>query len=180
MSYDSTTLVLINNNPHGVQDAALQQHPTAVALPGDAHRPRSHSATMASPAVRALAREHGLDLSAVTGTGPGGRILKGDVLAVVGQAAAALGAGQAPMAATAESMPSIAPGQQQDTHSKVVPLRGYRRAMVGAMEASNAIPHFHLCDEVDLTQLAAVRQRLRGDALLLGHKLTFLPFVIKV
>lgn len=174
-----------------LQDAALQQHPTAVALPGDAHRIRS--ATVASPAVRALAREHGLDLSAIAGTGPSGRILKGDVLAALPGAgttgaratrATTTGGASQLAAGAVVGHPPHAPlvsGQHAgDPRKSVVPLRGYRRAMVAAMEASNAVPHFHLCDEVDLTQLVAVRQRLRGDALLNGQRLTFLPFVIKV
>lgn len=133
--------------------------------------------------MRALAREHGLDLSTLTGTGPGGRVLKGDVLAALQQAAPIGGKAPSPAPSTTplQSNSAAAVGHySQPPSSTVVPLKGYRRAMVSAMEASNAVPHFHLCDEVDLTQLAAVRQRLRGDAMLNGQRLTFLPFVIKV
>lgn len=155
-----------------------------VALPGDAHRAATastshaapHAATVASPAVRALAREHGIDLSTVTGTGPGNRILKGDVLAAL----------ETTRQASTHTFPNAVPATPRENapavgrEATVVPLRGFRRAMVAAMEASNAVPHFHLCDEVDMTQLLGVRQRLRGDALLGGQRLTFLPFVIKV
>ncbi len=62
----------------------------------------------------------------------------------------------------------------------MIPLRGYRRAMVASMAAAATVPHFHFCDEVDLRALLAVRQKVRHDPLMQGVKLTFLPFMIKV
>lgn len=61
----------------------------------------------------------------------------------------------------------------------VVPLRGYRRAMVSAMEASLRVPHFHFMDEYPVDKLLEARRSLADDPLLQGTKLTLLPFVLK-
>lgn len=58
--------------------------------------------------------------------------------------------------------------------------RGYRRAMVQSMTAAGAVPHFHYCDEVSMGHLLRLRATLLSDPALQGHKLTFLPFMLKV
>lgn len=62
----------------------------------------------------------------------------------------------------------------------IVPLRGYKRAMVKSMIAAGTIPHFHLCDELDMRALMALRHQIKGDSVLQGVHLTFLPIMIKV
>ena len=52
--------------------------------------------------------------------------------------------------------------------------------MVKSMIAAGAIPHFHLCDELDMQALMAVRNQIKGDSVLEGVHLTFLPIMIKV
>ncbi len=163
-----------------------------MALPGDAHVPHiptmtppsSSTTTLASPAVRALARTHQLDLSRIHGTGPGGRIVKADVLAFVqgsvGQDATSSSSGDHAGSSSGVVTPLKAHREGIKQGDVTVPLRGFRRAMVRSMEASNAVPHFHYCDEIDLTQLIVMRGRIKDDARLGGVKLTFLPFVIKV
>lgn len=72
--------------------------------------------------------------------------------------------------------------QEEALHpgSTIVPLRGYKRAMVKSMVAAGAIPHFHLCDELDMRALMALRNQIKGDSVLQGVHLTFLPVMIKV
>lgn len=72
--------------------------------------------------------------------------------------------------------------QEKELHpgSIIVPLRGYKRAMVKNMIAAGAIPHFHLCDELDMGALLALRNQIKGDSVLQGVHLTFLPVMIKV
>ena len=72
--------------------------------------------------------------------------------------------------------------QEKELHpgSTIVPLRGYKRAMVKSMIAAGAIPHFHLCDELDMGALLALRNQIKGDSVLQGVHLTFLPVMIKV
>ena len=62
----------------------------------------------------------------------------------------------------------------------IVPLRGYKRAMVKSMVQAGAIPHFHLCDELDMRAVLALRKAVKEDSVLQGVHLTFLPIMIKV
>ena len=64
--------------------------------------------------------------------------------------------------------------------STIIPLRGYKRAMVQSMITAGAIPHFHFCDELDMRALMALRTRIKDDSMLQGVHLTFLPIMIKV
>jgi pyruvate dehydrogenase E2 component (dihydrolipoamide acetyltransferase) len=117
---------------------------------------------LATPAVRALAKQMNLDLADVQGTGPGGRITKQDVE-------------RAARAAT----PS---GGAADTWGPVekVPLRGLRRTIARRMvEASRRVAEVTIWRDADVTELEQVRVRERADADAQGVKLTYLPFVIK-
>ena len=141
-----------------------------------------------SPAVRRLAAEQGIPLAAVAGTGPGGRITKGDLLAyqdtrlAAAAPAAAAASHAAPAVAAPAAAPEVAPREagQGPKGTVSLPLRGYRRAMLRSMTAAGAVPHFHLCDEVCMDALVGLREGLRGDPALNGGKLTFLPFFLKV
>lgn len=62
----------------------------------------------------------------------------------------------------------------------IVPLRGYKRAMVKSMTQAAAIPHFHLCDELDMRAVLAWRKAVKEDSVLQGVHLTFLPIMVKV
>ncbi len=64
--------------------------------------------------------------------------------------------------------------------STIIPLRGYKRAMVKSMVKAGAIPHFHLCDELDMRAMMSLRHRIKDDSVLQGVHLTFLPVMIKV
>jgi 2-oxoisovalerate dehydrogenase E2 component (dihydrolipoyl transacylase) len=115
---------------------------------------------MASPATRRRAREAGIDLTGVAGSGPGGRILKDDL-----QSAHAKPAVSAPAAA--------APGET--TEIKVI---GVRRVIAERMsEAKRNIPHFAYVEEVDVTELESLRQYLNSKHAERGS-LTYLPFII--
>ncbi|MGM0831238.1 MAG: 2-oxo acid dehydrogenase subunit E2 [Pseudomonadota bacterium] len=118
----------------------------------------------ASPAVRRLVREHQLELSAIAGSGKDGRVLKEDVLAHLNQ-------------------PSKAPAQassQVTQPPRVEPLRGVRAVMAKRMvEAASSIPHFHYGEEIDVTDLLALRERLKPRVEALGERLTLMPFFMK-
>ena len=93
----------------------------------------------AAPPVRKLARELGVDLDAVAGTGPGGRVTANDVRAAVAAA---------PADAPAREAAGAVDGEQR------VPLRGIRRAMARNMaEAWRTVPHISLFDEIDARPL---------------------------
>jgi len=132
---------------------------------------------LASPSVRRHARELGVDLALVPGTGPDGRVLHEDVVAY-----AAKGAGE-PLAARTQTparddVPRP-PRYAQREGTVEVPVIGLRRQIAQRMQASLAIPHFTYVEEIDVTELEALRARLNerhGDA---RGRLTVLPFIVR-
>ncbi|OGP81141.1 MAG: hypothetical protein A2Z13_08150 [Deltaproteobacteria bacterium RBG_16_64_85] len=129
--------------------------PTSPATPSRAPA----GALLATPVVRKLAKDLGVDLSKVTGTGPGGRVTEEDV----GTAAAA-----AVPAAGAKPL------------EERVPFRGKRRMAAKKMVLSKStIPHALLVDEADTTNLLAMRESLREIGQREGVKITILPFLIQ-
>jgi 2-oxoisovalerate dehydrogenase E2 component (dihydrolipoyl transacylase) len=124
----------------------------------------------ASPAVRRLVREHGLSLEAVPGSGKQGRVLKDDVLRVVEQ-------GAPQPAASAEAARPTAPPEGE---GRVEPIRGVRAVMARRMvESATTIPHFQYGEEIDVTELLALRERLKSAAKAQGTRLTLMPFFMK-
>ncbi|MGM0782947.1 MAG: dihydrolipoyllysine-residue acetyltransferase [Pseudomonadota bacterium] len=130
----------------------------------------------AAPAVRRLLREHGLALEEVPGTGKQGRVLKEDVLRYLEE-----GAAQGPTAERAEATaPVAASGESEVGEVRVEPLRGVRAVMAKRMvEAASTIPHFQYGEEIDVTELLALRERLKPQAEAKGTRLTLMPFFMK-
>ncbi|MBY6222897.1 dihydrolipoyllysine-residue acetyltransferase [Ferrimonas balearica] len=134
---------------------------------------------LASPAVRRLAREHDVDLAQVAGTGKNGRVFKEDVQAYLNGTPAAQPAAEPTSApapqATPQAVPLLASGED-----RVEPIRGIKAAMARQMTASvQTIPHFTYCEELDLTELVALRARMKQQYADAGVKLTLMPFFIK-
>jgi len=120
---------------------------------------------MTSPANRRRAREAGIDLSSVAGSGPGGRILRGDLNS------AGAGAGAAPSQA-----PNAMPAAAATSEIKVI---GVRRLIAERMSAAKRdIPHFAYVEEVDVTELEALRAQLNAKLAKGEPGLTYLPLVI--
>jgi 2-oxoisovalerate dehydrogenase E2 component (dihydrolipoyl transacylase) len=141
----------------------------------DAGEPRGHGRVKASPASRRRAREAGIDLSTIAGSGPGGRILRGDLPAADGRAAAKQAAGPAAASSGRPSAVAQAP-LPETTEIKVI---GVRRVIAERMsEAKRNIPHFAYVEEVDVTELEALRQHLNGQLAKGEAGLTYLPLVI--
>jgi len=119
----------------------------------------------ASPPVRRLARELGIELATVEGTGPAGRITREDILRASQDRLAPSPAGTA-----AEAGPSM-------SDVDVVPLRGTRRLIAEKMARSaREIPHVTTFLTVDATSLQAFRDELATQS---GRRVTFLPIVIR-
>ncbi|MDR5893295.1 2-oxo acid dehydrogenase subunit E2 [Halomonas mongoliensis] len=124
----------------------------------------------AAPAVRRLLREHGLELEAVPGSGPQGRVLKEDVLRYLEEGEAAGPAESAPAPSAAAAGEAV----------RVEPLRGVRAVMAKRMvESASTIPHFQYGEEIDVTELLALRERLKPLAEGEGVRLTLMPFFMK-
>lgn len=146
---------------------------------------------IAMPSVRKYAREKGVDIRLVQGTGKNGRVLKSDIDAYLaggtGAAAPAEPAAQVEQrveekaAPKAEAKPAAAPvvleGEFPETREK---MSGIRRAIAKAMvNSKHTAPHVTLMDEVDVTKLVAHRKKFKEVAAQKGIKLTFLPYVVK-
>jgi pyruvate dehydrogenase E2 component (dihydrolipoamide acetyltransferase) len=126
----------------------------------------------AMPAARRLARELGVDLSKVRGTGPGGVITVEDVK----KFAEGLKGKEAPKAA---EVPKAAEAPHT-AEAEVVPVRGVRRAVAEKMtKAKRLIPHAYHLEEVDLTELLRLHERLKAEAERRGVRLTVLPFFVR-
>ncbi len=147
--------------PQPPEPRGQQTHPA----PGVASRGR----VKAAPVVRKRALEQGIDLSTITGTGPGGRITLADLdqtqhsvpqhsvpgAAVASESTALV---SAPPIQTAPVASSNQLGQlERGTH----PLRGIRRVTAESMARSWEIPHIHGNDEADATELLAARKRMK-------------------
>ncbi len=123
---------------------------------------------LATPSTRKLARDLGVDIASVRGTGPQGRVTDDDVrLQAKGPSAQA-------MAPPAPAPRTAGPNEEE------VPLHGIRRTvaehMVKSQRTAASVTHV---DEADMTELVLLREAFKGSAEKRGVKLTFLPFVIK-
>jgi pyruvate dehydrogenase E2 component (dihydrolipoamide acetyltransferase) len=132
---------------------------------------------LATPVTRRMAREHGLDLSTIAGSGPQGRITKADVeaaLAHPGNSAVATGPA-VPARAPAAPLQSSAVDQR-------IPLKGLRKKIAEKMVRSKfTAPHYTFVEEVDASSLVAFRNRINAQLAAGGDKtkVSFLPFFCK-
>ncbi len=152
----------------------------APAAPAPAPAPAAQPAapatdTYVTPIVRKLAKQHGVDLESITGTGVGGRIRKQDVL----DAAATTGssAGSTPAAGAPPAAPA-APSPLRGKTEKITRLRNtIATRMVQSLQVSAQLTQVH---DVDVTEVARLRARTKDTfAEREGVKLTFLPFFAK-
>src|SRR5918911_3994011 len=138
-----------------------------------------------SPAVRRLAEENGVDLAAVRGSGLGGRVTRGDVLAYLADRRPAAPASPAPAAAPpSPPPPSLAPPAAPEPvgPEEVVPISAVRRQIAEHMVRSvHTSPHAWGMREVDMSNLVAYREANKDDfARRHGLPLSYLPFVVQV
>ncbi|MGE9268976.1 MAG: pyruvate dehydrogenase complex dihydrolipoamide acetyltransferase [Verrucomicrobiales bacterium] len=128
----------------------------------------------ASPLARKIAADEGIDLATLTGTGPGGRIVKADV--EKGPTKAAPAAASAPAAAPAQAISAVAgEGDQR------VELSSMRKIIADRLLTSKVtIPHFYLHMEVDMAPLMALRKQVNAQAEQThGNKYTINDFIVK-
>jgi 2-oxoisovalerate dehydrogenase E2 component (dihydrolipoyl transacylase) len=132
---------------------------------------------IASPAVRRMATELGLELKTIPGTGKKGRILKEDL---VKRSQTQMHSSEANVAKPQSSAAANTTSSQSSGEDIVEPIKGIRAAMAKQMQASvSTIPHFTVSDELCMDNLIALRATLKPDFEKEGIKLSFLPFFIK-
>lgn len=138
---------------------------------------------LATPATRKLARELGVEIGRVPGTGFNGRVMKADVSAFH-QRLSAPAPVAAPVAAvapvaTAAVVPAAAPLASFGPEERI-PMKGVRKKIAEKMVQSKfTAPHFTYMDEMDATKLIALRAQSKPLAEAEGIKLTYLPFIMK-
>ena len=177
--------------------------PAAAAVAPATGPERIHS----SPLVRRLAKEHGIDLASLEGSGAGGRITKEDIeAAIAAQSAvpAAVGAATsapavrpapplpppaaapgAPAVHGSQFMPALQVGVPRERiyfgNYEVQPLSVMRQKIAEHMVASKHVsPHVYSVDEIDMTKIAAIRAKAKQEfETRYETKLTFMPFFVK-
>ncbi|MCM3114099.1 2-oxo acid dehydrogenase subunit E2 [Neobacillus sp. MER 74] len=168
--------------PEVKQDAAPQPAAVAVAPQVEVDPNRR---IVAMPSVRKYAREKGINIQLVPGTGNLGRILKTDIDAFVSGGAAPSPQAATNAAAVTETAEVEAPkaaaaipqGEYPETREK---MSGIRKAIAKAMvNSKHTAPHVTLMDEVDVTKLVSHRKKFKEVAAAKGIKLTFLPYIVK-
>ncbi len=177
--------------PAAVASAAPTAAPAAAAMP--AHQPATASSALphASPSIRRFARELGVPLAEVKGSGPKGRITQTDVQGFVkgvmaGDAQTAAQKAKAPAAAAGggEAFPGLLPWPKVD-FAKFGPVERKDLSRIKKISGANlhrnwvVIPHVTNHDDVDITDLEAFRVLLNKENEKSGVKVTMLAFLIK-
>jgi 2-oxoisovalerate dehydrogenase E2 component (dihydrolipoyl transacylase) len=156
--------------------AAARAIPAAKQAVSNGHDVQSETMRVrTSPATRRRAREAGIDLTQVEGTGPRGRIQPDDLV----QALCARTSGTATRAPA--PAPAPAPAATIDgPATEEIKVIGVRRVIAQRMSAAKrSIPHFSYVEEVDVTELEALRVHLNRDPRFEQSRLTLLPFIVK-
>lgn len=161
--------------------ALAQEAQAAVPVSTEAVDPNRR--VIAMPSVRKYARDKGVDIRQVAGSGNNGRVLKTDIDGFLTGGAPASVSAQDTVTATAQvedvkaAPVAIPAGQYPETREK---MSGIRKMIAKAMvNSKHTAPHVTIMDEVDVTKLVASRKKYKEVAANKGIKLTFLPYVVK-
>jgi len=164
-----------------------KEAPVAAGAPAPPQRP-SGEKIRSSPLVRRMAREHGIDLAQVQGTGAGGRISKKDIQAAIesggagAQQPGAAPAVAAPGGATHAALENAVPRERMYFgHYEVQPMSVMRQRIAEHMVASKRVsPHVYSVEEVDVTKIVGLRAKSKEEfESKYQTKLTFMPFFVR-
>ena len=155
----------------GAAPAPSPDQVTIAPQPQLLREPPSQS-VLATPATRRLARELGVDIAQVKGSGSQGRVTDDDVKRF------ASGSRSVPSTVTVQAPTALTPGA--GPREELVPLRGVRKTiserMLKSLQTTAQVTHV---DEADMTELVLLREAFKGSAEKRGVHLTFIPFIIK-
>jgi pyruvate dehydrogenase E2 component (dihydrolipoamide acetyltransferase) len=165
--------------------AAPTPAPAASVPPPPAHEPAEggEEEARSSPLVRKIAREHGVNLSQLSGTGLGGRITKQDIMTFIERPSSAPSAptpAPQPAAVSATSRPA-APPAPAAYPGDLVPLTNMRKIIAQRMiESRRTSAHVHCMYEVDFTRIVSLRAKHKNAfEQRHGVRLTFMPFFVR-
>ncbi len=161
--------------PAGATTIATAPTPSGNGM--DVYPPVANANVLATPATRRLARESGVDLNQIAGSGLAGRVTRDDVIGAKGPGSTSNSpAAKAPMLQVPKPGFVSSPGAAEER----VALRGVRKKIAENMQmAKHVIPHFTLVEEACVDELVKVRTQAKAAAEKYGVKITYLPFVIK-
>ena len=171
---------------HAATPAAPAKTPVAAEPPKPAPAPpvaSSASEVRASPAAQRVAAERGVDLASVPGTGRGGVVSKPDVIERMAEPTQTAPATQPPSAPPApaprpSAQPSPTVSGDRETREKMTTRR--KRIAEHLLESQHATAHLTTFNEIDMTAVVAVRERLKERVEKeFGVKLSFMPFFVK-
>jgi pyruvate dehydrogenase E2 component (dihydrolipoamide acetyltransferase) len=160
--------------------APADKQPPAGATAG-IYPPVAESRVLATPATRRLARESGVDINGLSGSGLAGRVTREDVMGAGGGGAGAMSAkSSTPASAPGMTIPRPAYQGPAGAQEERVALIGIRKRIAENMQKSkHIIPHFTIMDEAKVDNLVAMRESLKEYAEKQGTKITYLPIVMK-
>lgn len=172
-AHGQVTMADLNKGKNAPAAPASVQTPTQPATAA----PAASSDILATPSTRKLARELGVDINTVKGTGDHGAITKDDI-----QKAAGKGITPAPQPTSevrTEHLEAKPPVLGLGSEERV-PMSGVRKAIAKKMvQSKHTAPHITITDEADVTELVAIREKEKDKFKERGIKLTYLPFFIK-
>nr|AAC16694.1 dihydrolipoylacyltransferase subunit of the branched-chain alpha-keto acid dehydrogenase complex [Arabidopsis thaliana] len=148
-----------------------------VTLGGSKQGTENLLGALSTPAVRNLAKDLGIDINVITGTGKDGRVLKEDVLRFSDQKGFVTDSVSSEHAVIGGD--SVSTKASSNFEDKTVPLRGFSRAMVKTMTMATSVPHFHFVEEINCDSLVELKQFFKENNTDSTIKHTFLPTLIK-
>lgn len=164
------------HSPQVVNSVAKTVSPMTASTSSAVFPPVADSKVLATPSTRRFARESGVDINQLSGSGLAGRVTREDVMKVTSGSIAGSTSNSKPQFTT-PSYNSAAPLAALEER---VELRGIRKKIAENLQMSKSIiPHFTLMDEADVTTLADFRESLKSFAESKGTKITYLPIVMK-
>ncbi len=153
--------------------------PTPIPVPVAIPQQNGTRPVLAAPATRRLARELGLDIATLEGTGPGGRVTSEDVRRAATAEPVAAGHDEDARTTFAPPRPQALPAASSDVEERV-PIRGLRKRIYENMARSKqTAAHFTFVEECDCTGLVALRDRFNAQLKDGEEKIQYLPFIVK-
>ncbi|MDE0609176.1 MAG: dihydrolipoamide acetyltransferase family protein [Anaerolineaceae bacterium] len=163
-----------NGAPGSAEEAPATANGAAVETPAEAAEELPEGRARISPIARRLARERGIDLAQVKGSGPGGRVVRADIENYREEAAK-----PAPAAATTPVAPGRKPPPAGEDVEHIKPDSMRRRIAATTIESQQTIPHFYVTMDIDAGPLQAFRRQLNEALEAGGTRVTVNDLVVR-